>query len=307
MNRIEVLLATQKPFAQSAIQQMEEALGAANIKLEQLEAYADRKELMERLKNVDALIVRSDIIDKEIIKAGNQLKVIVRAGSGFDNIDIKAAHDAGVIVMNTPGQNANAVAELVFGMLLWGARNGFNGVSGFELKGKTLGIHAFGNVGQNVARIAKGFGMNVLAYDPYTPSVVIYRSGVEPVSCAEELYSKSDIISIHLPYTPLTKKVINRELMQNLPEKAILINTARKEVIHEEDLIAMMKERPQMKYLTDIAPAHPTEFLEMGNRYFATPKKMGAQTLEANSNAAVAAARELINYFESGNVDFKVN
>ena len=166
MNRIEVLLATQKPFAQSAIQQMEEALGAANIKLEQLEAYADRKELMERLKNVDALIVRSDIIDKEIIKAGNQLKVIVRAGSGFDNIDIKAAHDAGVIVMNTPGQNANAVAELVFGMLLWGARNGFNGVSGFELKGKTLGIHAFGNVGQNVARIAKGFGMNVLAYDP---------------------------------------------------------------------------------------------------------------------------------------------
>ncbi|HJD91949.1 MULTISPECIES: NAD(P)-dependent oxidoreductase [Bacteroides] len=307
MNRIEVLLATQKPFAQSAIQQMEEALGAANIKLEQLEAYADRKELMERLKNVDALIVRSDIIDKEIIKAGNQLKVIVRAGSGFDNIDIKAAHDAGVIVMNTPGQNANAVAELVFGMLLWGARNGFNGVSGFELKGKTLGIHAFGNVGQNVARIAKGFGMNVLAYDPYTPSVVIYRSGVEPVSCAEELYSKSDIISIHLPYTPLTKKVINRELMQNLPEKAILINTARKEVIHEEDLIAMMKERPQMKYLTDIAPAHPAEFLEMGNRYFATPKKMGAQTLEANSNAAVAAARELINYFESGNVDFKVN
>ena len=283
MNRIEVLLATQKPFAQSAIQQMEEALGAANIKLEQLEAYADRKELMERLKNVDALIVRSDIIDKEIIKAGNQLKVI------------------------TPGQNANAVAELVFGMLLWGARNGFNGVSGFELKGKTLGIHAFGNVGQNVARIAKGFGMNVLAYDPYTPSVVIYRSGVEPVSCAEELYSKSDIISIHLPYTPLTKKVINRELMQNLPEKAILINTARKEVIHEEDLIAMMKERPQMKYLTDIAPAHPAEFLEMGNRYFATPKKMGAQTLEANSNAAVAAARELINYFESGNVDFKVN
>ncbi|EGJ71342.1 Phosphoglycerate dehydrogenase [Bacteroides coprosuis DSM 18011] len=307
MNRIEVLLATQKPFAQSAIQQMEEALGAANIKLEQLEAYADRKELMERLKNVDALIVRSDIIDKEIIKAGNQLKVIVRAGSGFDNIDIKAAHDAGVIVMNTPGQNANAVAELVFGMLLWGARNGFNGVSGFELKGKTLGIHAFGNVGQNVARIAKGFGMNVLAYDPYTPSVVIYRSGVEPVSCAEELYSKSDIISIHLPYTPLTKKVINRELLQNLPEKAILINTARKEVIHEEDLIAMMKERPQMKYLTDIAPAHPAEFLEMGNRYFATPKKMGAQTLEANSNAAVAAARELINYFESGNVDFKVN
>ncbi len=307
MNRIEVLLATQKPFAQSAIQQMEEALGAANIKLEQLEAYADRKELMERLKNVDALIVRSDIIDKEIIKAGNQLKVIVRAGSGFDNIDIKAAHDAGVIVMNTPGQNANAVAELVFGMLLWGARNGFNGVSGFELKGKTLGIHAFGNVGQNVARIAKGFGMNVLAYDPYTPSVVIYRSGVEPVSCAEELYSKSDIISIHLPYTPLTKKVINRELMQNLPEKAILINTARKEVIHEEDLIAMMKERPQMKYLTDIAPGHPAEFLEMGNRYFATPKKMGAQTLEANSNAAVAAARELINYFESGNVDFKVN
>ena len=307
MNRIEVLLATQKPFAQSAIQPMEEALGAANIKLEQLEAYADRKELMERLKNVDALIVRSDIIDKEIIKAGNQLKVIVRAGSGFDNIDIKAAHDAGVIVMNTPGQNANAVAELVFGMLLWGARNGFNGVSGFELKGKTLGIHAFGNVGQNVARIAKGFGMNVLAYDPYTPSVVIYRSGVEPVSCAEELYSKSDIISIHLPYTPLTKKVINRELMQNLPEKAILINTARKEVIHEEDLIAMMKERPQMKYLTDIAPGHPAEFLEMGNRYFATPKKMGAQTLEANSNAAVAAARELINYFESGNVDFKVN
>nr|WP_172633433.1 NAD(P)-dependent oxidoreductase [Bacteroides coprosuis] len=304
---MEVLLATQKPFAQSAIQQMEEALGAANIKLEQLEAYADRKELMERLKNVDALIVRSDIIDKEIIKAGNQLKVIVRAGSGFDNIDIKAAHDAGVIVMNTPGQNANAVAELVFGMLLWGARNGFNGVSGFELKGKTLGIHAFGNVGQNVARIAKGFGMNVLAYDPYTPSVVIYRSGVEPVSCAEELYSKSDIISIHLPYTPLTKKVINRELLQNLPEKAILINTARKEVIHEEDLIAMMKERPQMKYLTDIAPAHPAEFLEMGNRYFATPKKMGAQTLEANSNAAVAAARELINYFESGNVDFKVN
>lgn len=307
MDKVEVLLATQKPFAESAIKQMSEALQAADIKLEQLEGYTDKHELMTKLAHADALIVRSDIIDKEIIRAGNHLKVIVRAGSGFDNIDIKAAYEAGVIVMNTPGQNANAVAELVFGMLLWGARDGFSGVSGVELKDKTLGIHAFGNVGKNVARIARGFGMKVLAYDPYTPSVTIYRSGVIPVANAEELYKKSDVISIHLPYTPMTKNVVNANLLSLLPEQAMVINTARKEVIHEKDMLDMLQERPLFKYLTDIAPTQIKEFTEFGKRFFSTPKKMGAQTVEANSNAAVAAAHEIINYFVSGNVDFRVN
>ena len=307
MDKIKVLLATEKPFAESAIHEMENALKAEDIQLVQLQSYQTKQELIENLVGVDALIVRSDQVDKEIFKAAKQLKLIVRAGSGYDNIDIKAAHDAGVIVMNTPGQNANAVAELVFGLLLWGARNGFNGVSGFELKGKTLGIHAFGNVGKNVARIAQGFGMNVLAYDPYTPSVKIFKWDVTPVSCAEELYHRSDIVSLHLPYTPLTKEMVNYDLLMNLPSKAVLINTARKEVICEEDMLKMLTERPHFKYLTDIIPSREEEFKVFKDQYMSTLKKMGAQTFEANTNAAVAAARELIDYFVRGKTDFRVN
>ncbi len=307
MSKIKVLLATQKPFASSAVQAMQEALKSADIELEQLIGYTDKNELIDKIVDFDGLIVRSDIIDREIIQAASKLKLIVRGGSGYDNIDIKAAHDAGVVVMNTPGQNANAVAELVFGMLIMGARNGYNGVSGTELKGKTLGIHAFGNVGVNVARIAKGFGMKILAYDPYTPSVTIYRNGVVPVCSEEELYRQSDIVSLHLPYTPMTKGVVNAELLSLLPADGAIINTARKEILDEEAMLNMLQEKPNFKFLTDIAPDRLAEFSNFSPRFFATPKKMGAQTVEANNNAAIAAARELIDFFLSGNTEFKVN
>lgn len=307
MSKIKVLLATQKPFASSAVQAMQEALKSADIELEQLIGYTDKNELIDKIVDFDGLIVRSDIIDREIIQAASKLKLIVRGGSGYDNIDIKAAHDAGVVVMNTPGQNANAVAELVFGMLIMGARNGYNGVSGTELKGKTLGIHAFGNVGVNVARIAKGFGMKILAYDPYTPSVTIYRNGVVPVCSEEELYRKSDIVSLHLPYTPMTKGVVNAELLSLLPADGAIINTARKEILDEEAMLNMLQEKSNFKFMTDIAPDRLAEFSNFSPRFFATPKKMGAQTVEANNNAAIAAARELIDFFLSGNTEFKVN
>lgn len=307
MSEIKVLLATQKPFAPVAIKQMEEALDAANIKLEKLEQYSDKQELIEKLPGISALIVRSDKIDKEIIEAAKDLKLIVRAGSGYDNVDIKAAHYAGVVVMNTPGQNANAVAELVFGMLIFGARNRFSGVSGFELKGKTIGIHAFGNVGTNVARIAKGFGMTVLAYDPYTSAATIERNGAEAVSSVEELYRRSNFVSVHLPYTPQTKEIINDELLSLMPQNCALINTARKEVVNELDLLKIMRQRPDMMYLSDIEPDFLDEFRVMANQFFATPKKMGAQTREANMNAGVAAVNELVEFFKNGNVQFKVN
>lgn len=307
MDKIKVLLATQKPFAKSAVEAISKALKAANFDFEQLEAYADREDLMKKIVDFDALIVRSDIIDKEIIQAAPKLKLIVRGGSGYDNIDIKAAYEAGVIVMNTPGQNANAVAELVFGLLVYNARNKFNGVSGTELKGKTLGIHAFGNVGANVARIAKGFGMNVIAFDPYTPAVKIFRHGVTPMRTEEDLYKHSDVVSLHLPFTPMTKGVVNKKLLTLMPEGAVVINTARKEIVDENDMLVKMKEDPNFSYLTDIAPDQLDEFMNYSSQFFATPKKMGAQTVEANNNAAIAAAQELINFFVSGNVDFKVN
>ena len=307
MKQIKVLLATQKPFAQVAIQQMEEALKEADIHLEKLEQYTDKQELIDKLPGISALIVRSDKIDKEIIEAAKDLKLIVRAGSGYDNVDIKAAHQAGVVVMNTAGQHANAVAELVFGMLIYGARNRFNGVSGFELKGKTIGIHAFGNVGTNVARIAKGFGMSVLAYDPYTSAATIERNGAIAVSNVAELYKRSDFISLHLPFTPQTKEVINEELIELMPQHAVLVNTARKEVINELDLLKLMKQRTNLMYLTDIEPDFLDEFRVLANQFFATPKKMGAQTKEANINAGVAAVHELVDFFKNGNVQFKVN
>lgn len=307
MEKIRVLLATQKPFAPIAIQQIEEALQAADIELEKLELYENKQELIDKLPGFDALIVRSDKVDKEIINAAKSLKLIVRAGSGYDNVDIKAAHYANVVVMNTPGQNANAVAELVFGMLLFGARHRFSGVSGFELKGKTLGIHAFGNVGTNVARIAHGFGMNTIAYDPYTSTATIERNGVEAVSHVEDLYKRSDFISLHLPFTPHTKELINEELIELMPRNGVIVNTARKEIINELDLLKILKQRPNMQFLTDIEPEFLDEFRALGDQFFATPKKMGAQTREANSNAGIAAAKELIAFFRDGNIDFKVN
>ncbi len=307
MDNIRVLLATKKPFAQIAIQKMEEALNAENIQLERLEQYETKEELIQKLPGVQALIVRSDKIDREIIEAAPDLKLLVRAGSGYDNVDIKAAHYAGVVVMNTPGQNANAVAELVFGMLVFGARNRFNGISGFELKGKTLGIHAFGNVGTNVARIARGFGMHVLAYDPYTSAAIIERHGVEVVPTVEDLYQRSNIISLHLPFTPQTKEVINEELISLMPRNGVIVNTARKEVINELELLKVLKQRPNMMFLTDIEPEYLDEFRALSDQFFATPKKMGAQTKEANMNAGVAAVKELIDFFKSGNVQFKVN
>lgn len=260
------------------------------------------------MANVDAIIVRSDIIDKEVIAAAGNLKIVVRAGAGYDNIDLEAATEAKVCVMNTPGQNANAVAELVFGMLIYALRNFYNGTSGTELKGKKLGIHAYGNVGRNVARIARGFGMQLYAFDMYCSDELIHNDGVIPMSSKKALYEKCDIVSLHIPATPETKKSINKELLSLMPEGAVLVNTARKEVINEEEMVELMEARPDFKYLTDILPGNHEEMTrKFQGRYFSTPKKMGAQTAEANINAGIAAARQIVDFFQKGTQRFRVN
>jgi D-3-phosphoglycerate dehydrogenase len=258
--------------------------------------------------DADAIIIRSDIIDAEVIDVAKNLKIVVRAGAGYDNVDLEAATAAGVCVMNTPGQNANAVAELVFGLLIYAVRNFFNGTSGTELMGKKLGIHAYGNVGRNVARIAKGFGMEIYAYDAFCPTDIIEKDGVKAVASAEELYSISNIVSLHIPATAETKKSINASLLARMPKGAVLVNTARKEVIDEVELIDFMISRPDFKYVTDIAPANDAAMKEkVAAQYFSTPKKMGAQTSEANVNAGIAAAKQIVDFLVNGNEEFKVN
>jgi D-3-phosphoglycerate dehydrogenase len=243
-----------------------------------------------------------------VIAAAKNLKIVVRAGAGYDNVDLEAATKAGVCVMNTPGQNSNAVAELVFGLLVYAVRNFYNGTSGTELMGKKLGIHAYGNVGRNVARIAKGFGMEIYAYDAYCPDSVMENDAVKPVKSAEELYAICDIVSLHIPATAETKNSINYALLSTMPKNAILVNTARKEVINEADLITLMTERPDFKYMTDIMPGNDAEMAEkFPTRYFSTPKKMGAQTSEANINAGIAAANQIVDFIKNGNAKFKVN
>lgn len=303
-----VLIATEKPFSKVAVDGIKEILDAAGYELVLLEKYTSKQQLLEAVADVDAMIIRSDKVDAEVLDAARQLKLVVRAGAGYDNIDLQAAKERNVIAMNTPGQNANSVAELVFGMLVYAVRNFFNGTSGTELKGKKLGILAYGNVGRNVARIAKGFGMDVMAYDAFCPAEEIEMSGVVAASSQEELFDQCDIVSLHIPATPQTIKSINYDLVNRMKEGAILVNTARKEVIDEEGLLELMHERSDLKYVTDIKPDTNAIFVEkFADRYFTTPKKMGAQTAEANVNAGLAAARQIVGYFQKGITKFRVN
>ncbi len=304
---MKILVATDKPFAKAATDSIRAIAEEAGYEVALVEKYGEKSKLLEAVADANALIIRSDVIDSEVIEAAKVLKIIVRAGAGYDNVDLAAATARNIVVMNTPGQNANAVAELVFGLLVFMVRNQYNGTSGSELKGKSIGIHAYGNVGRNVARIAKGFGMTVYAFDAYCPKEVIEADGTIAVDSAEELYEKSDIVSLHIPATAETKQSIGASLLGHMPEKGILINTARKEVINEPELIRFMQERPSFRYITDIAPDDKAGFAQFEGRYFATPKKMGAQTAEANINAGIAAARQIVAYFKEGCEKFRVN
>lgn len=308
VNTMKVLVATEKPFAKVAVDGIREVVEKAGGSLALLEKYTDKQQLLDAVADADALIIRSDIVDAEVLDAAKQLKIVVRAGAGYDNIDLAAATAHNVVAMNTPGQNSNAVAELALGMMVFAVRNFYNGTSGSELKGKKLGIHAFGNVGRNVARIAQGFGMEVFAYDAFCPDEAMTAAGVTPLHSAEELYSTCDIVSLHIPATAETKQSINHALVGRMPKGGILVNTARKEVINEDELIQLMQERTDIKYVTDIMPAADMKFRTLfEGRYFATSKKMGAQTAEANINAGIAAANQIVDFFQTGNTRFQVN
>jgi D-3-phosphoglycerate dehydrogenase len=303
-----VLIATDKPFAKVAVNGIGEIIKKAGFELKLLEKYTSKEQLLEAVKDADAVIVRSDIIDEEVIKAAGKLKIAIRAGAGYDNIDLKAASAKGVVVMNTPGQNANAVAELAFGAMIFLNRNFYNGSSGVELRGKTLGIHAYGHIGRIVARIAKGFGMDVFAHDPFVDKVVVENDGVKYVATAQDLYRKCQYISVNLPANKETKESINFDLLNLMPEGATLVNTARKEIISEPSLLKMFALRKDFRYVTDVAPDCQEQIkTEFATRYYATPKKMGAQTEEANINAGLAAARQIVNFLTKGDKTFQVN
>ena len=304
---MKVLVATEKPFAAAAVDGIKKEIEGAGHELVLLERYADTEAFKTAVADADALIVRSDKVTSEILDAAQKLKIVVRAGAGYDSIDTAYAKQKGVVVENTPGQNSNAVAELVFGLLVYAVRNFYNGKAGTELKGKRLGILAFGNVGRNVARIAKGFGMDIYAFDAFCPKEAIEEAGVHAAASQEELFEKCDIVSLHIPATPETKQSINYALVNKLGKGGILINTARKEVINEPELLRLLAERTDIKYITDIKPDADSEFAKFEGRYFSTPKKMGAQTAEANTNAGIAAARQINAFFESGCTKFQVN
>lgn len=305
---MKVLIATDKPFASEAVKGIKEVIEKAGYELVLLEKYTEKKQLLEAIANVEAAIIRSDIFDKEVLAAGKKLKIVVRAGAGYDNIDLEAATANNICVMNTPGQNANAVAELALGLVVYAVRNFYNGTSGTELLGKKLGIHAYGNVGRNVARIAKGFGMEVYAFDPFLTKEQIEKEGVKALASVEELYSTCQFVSLHIPATAETKNSINYSLLSKMPKNALLINTARKEVINETEIEKVMEERKDMKYVTDIMPNNHAQMAEkFAGRYFSTPKKMGAQTAEANTNAGIAAANQIVDFLKNGNERFRVN
>ena len=303
---MKILVATEKPFAAAAIDGIKEVVAKSGNELILLEK-GTKADLIAKVADVNGLIVRSDIVDREVLEAAKQLKVVVRAGAGYDNIDLAAATEKGVCVMNTPGQNSNAVAELVFGLLVFAVRDFYNGKSGSELKGKKLGILAFGNVGRNVARIAKGFDMDVYAYDAFCPKEAIEAAGVHAVDNQEALFETCDVVSLHIPATAETKQSINYALVGKMKKGGILVNTARKEVINEPELLKLMAERDDLKYVTDIKPDADEDFKKYEGRYFATPKKMGAQTAEANINAGIAAAHQVIDNLTTGWNKFQVN
>ncbi len=303
-----VLVATDKPFAKVAVDGIREIIENAGYELQLLEKYPSQDALIKAVENVDAAIIRSDIFDKKVFDAAKNLKIVVRAGAGYDNIDLAAATEHEVVAMNTPGQNSNAVAELAFGMMLYMARNAFNGASGSELRGKNIGIHAYGNVGKYVATIAKGFGMKVFAFDPFVKAEDMKKDGVTPVNSVEELYTGCQYVSLHIPANQQTKKSIGFDLLNKMPKNAVLVNTARKEVIDEEGLVKTFEMRPDFKYLSDIEPENKAEIAEkFSGRFLFTAKKMGAQTSEANVNAGLAAARQIVEFFKNGVTTFQVN
>jgi D-3-phosphoglycerate dehydrogenase len=305
---MKILIATEKAFAPVAIKQIREITVTEGHEIVLLENYKSISEFITAVSDADALIVRSDQVTAEILDAAGKLKIIVRAGAGYDNIDLAACTKHGIIAMNTPGQNSNAVAELVFGMMLYMARNGFDGKSGNELRGKTMGIHAFGNVGRYVAEIAKGFGMLVYAYDPFVNDCVITGSGVKVIKSTEELYSKCQYVSLHIPANENTTGSIGYELLGRMPVNAVLVNSARKEIIDEDGLLRMFELRPDFKYLADVEPDCRSLIEEKyRDRFLFTVKKMGAQTEEANINAGVAAAAQIVDYFKTGNQKFRIN
>ena len=306
---MKVLIATEKPFAKTAVEGIESILKEANYEVVRLEKYTDKAELLAAVADVDALIIRSDKVTAEVLDAAKQLKIVVRAGAGFDNVDCAAAKAKGVVVMNTPGQNSNAVAELALGMMVFMARNQFTPGTGSELQGKTLAIHAYGNVGRLVGLKGKALGMNVVAYDPFiTDDAVFERDGVKKMNSIAELYAAADYLSLHIPATAETKGSIGYDLAMSMPKGATLVNTARKEVINEEGLMKAMEEREDLKYITDVAPEAKDVYAEkFGKRYFGTPKKQGAETAEANVNAGLAAARQIVDFFVNGNTRFQVN
>ncbi len=305
---MKVLVATVKPFASEAVKGIKEIVENAGYEFALLEKYKSQDELIAAVKDADAVIIRSDKITKEVLDSAANLKIVVRAGAGYDNVDLAVASSKGIVVMNTPGQNSNAVAELAIGLMIYAARGFFNGKPGTELKGKTLGIHAYGHVGSLVAKLGKAFGMEVSAYDPFIPAEKIEADGVKVYNSVEELYANNRYVSLHIPATPQTAKSINYDLLKTMPHGATLVNTARKEVIDEEGLLKLMREREDFKYISDIAPSNGELLLEKFNgRCFFTPKKMGAQTAEANINAGLAAANQIIRFFTEGDKTFQVN
>ncbi len=303
-----ILVATDKPFAKVAVNGIKEIVQKAGFEFKLLEKYTGKEQLLEAVRDVEAVIVRSDILDEQVLKAAAKLKIAVRAGAGYDNIDLKTATEKGIVVMNTPGQNANAVAELAFGMMIFLNRNFYNGSSGVELRGKTLGIHAYGNIGRIIGLIAKGMGMDVFAFDPYRDKIVIENDGVKYAPEVKDLYKKCQYISVNLPANKDTKESINFDLLSLMPEGATLVNTARKEIIHEPSLLKMFAERKDFRYVTDVAPDCEAQIkTDFATRYYGTIKKQGAQTEEANINAGLAAARQIVNFLTKGDRTFQVN
>lgn len=305
---MKVLVATEKPFSKVAVDGIQKIVEGAGYTFAKLEKYASPADLLAAVADTDALIVRSDKVTKEVVDAAKNLKIVVRAGAGYDNLDLAACTERGIVAMNTPGQNSNAVAELALCMMVYISRNQFTPGTGSELKGKTLGIQAYGNVGRLVAGLAKGFGMKIMAFDPFVPAEKMEAEGVEVAKDLNELYSKSNFISLHIPATEQTKGSIGAALLRQMPKGGCLVNTARKEVINEAEIMEVLGEREDLKYITDVAPANYAELKEKyGNRVFATPKKMGAETAEANVNAGLAAANQIVDFFATGNRRFQVN
>lgn len=305
---MKVLIATEKPFSKVAVDGIRTIVEKAGHHLATLEKYTEVSQFLAAVADADALIVRSDKVTAQVIEAAPKLKIVVRAGAGYDNLDLAACTARGIVAMNTPGQNSNAVAELAIGLMVYMQRNQFTPGTGSELRGKTLGIQAYGNVGRLVAEHAKGFGMKIMAFDPFVPAAAIEKDGVTVASSLEELYSKSNFVSLHIPATEQTKKSIGYALVSKMPKGGCLVNTARKEVINEEELIQALSEREDLKYVTDIAAERMAEMNEkFGKRVFGTPKKMGAETAEANVNAGLAAANQICNFFATGERKFQVN